>query len=420
MENENLGTGFCYTDQQLIGICNRNPHFIQEDRVLRTFFPQPEMTNSQDDKLLISHITRGKVVAAPFSGKCAPGKVMTYRRDARELKEFDFAHIHIKEPVELCRSDDPALRVRDDGTFEDSEDARWRMAQEKSAMGLRASAELTEYRMMRDIMLYGMMNIEGDDFPSYTVDLCRPETHTIDLTALGDGVCDPCFDVFAWLEEQTAKLMEFGASGPYDVLMDKVASRALAAHPQFRNWYDKCCQNYEPPEQGTLANLGPEVFASTKLLAASNDGMWRFWTTCGTICEQELDPATGRMIDVETPVMPEGSMLIIDRRAIRSRRMFAPIRRLFEQGGNFAGIRRIASPIWLSTKVDMECDKVDIHLWSKPLPILGCAGATLFAKIATKECVDALCQCPPLGVPAVEVAPAAKTATATKTAAAKE
>ena len=420
---DNLGSGFCYTDHQLIKIINENPHFTNDDRFFLSFFPRPEITNSEDDKLLVSHVTKGKVVKAPFSGKCAPGKVMEYRRDARELKTYDFSHIHIKNRIEACRADDPGLRVNDDGSFNDSEQSRWLMGQQKVAMNLRESAGLTEYSMAVSALLYGMIPIEGDDFPHYTVDLCRPESHTIDLTEDGgQGVCDPCFDVFAWLEEQTKKMYAFNAMGPYDVVLSKAAAAGLAAHPQFRKWYDKCCNNYMPPTEGTLANLGPEVFATTKLFAADRAGNWRFWTHCGTMCEQVTNPVTGETTEQDVEVMPEGSMLIVDRRALASRRMFAPIRRLFRRGDNFAGIRRIASPIWLSSKVDEDCDTVDMHLWSKPLPVIGCPGATVFAKIATQECVDELCACPPLGVEPAEAveakvaAPVAVKASATKAA----
>ena len=419
---DNLGAGFCFTDQQLINVCNENPHFTDEDRFFRSFFPEPEMTNSEDDKLLISHITRSKVVAAPFSGKCAPAKVMDYRRDARELKEFDFANIHIKKRIELCRADDPALRVRNDGTFDDSEQSRFLTAQRQVAMKHRESVDLTEYKMMVDILFYGMTVIEGDDFPSYTVDLCRPESHTMDLTTEGNGFCDPCFDVFAWLKEQTRKMAAFGAVAPFDVVLGKDTATALAAHPQFRNWYEKCCQNYTPPSVGTLANRAPETFEMTELFAADSGGKWRFWVNCGTCCELETDPDTGVVSEVTREVMPADSILIVNRRALRSRRMFAPIRRLFKRGDMFAGIRKIASPFWLSTKVDEECDSIDMHMWSKPLPIVGCAAATVFAKVVTPECVAELCECPPLGMdPAVKPDPApATTAKAATTTTAKK
>lgn len=417
---DNLGTGFCYTDQQLINICNENPHFTDEDRFFRSFFPTPEMTNSEDDKLLIAHITRNKVVAAPFSGKCAPAKVMEYRNDARELKEFDFANIHIKKRIELCRADDPALRVRDDGTFDDSQQSRFLTGQRQVAEKHRESVGLAEYKMMVDILFYGMTVIEGDDFPSYTVDLCRPEDHTIDLTVGGGlGFCDPCFDVFAWFKQQTRKMAKFGAVAPFDVVLGKDAATALAAHPQFRNWYEKCCANYTPPSVGTLANRAPETFQMTELFAADSAGKWRFWVNCGTVCELETDDA-GQSVEVTRDVMPPDSVLIVNRRALRSRRMFAPIRRLFKRNDMFAGIRKIASPFWLSTKVDEECDSIDMHMWSKPLPIVGCSGATIFAKVVTEECVDNLCECPPLGMEAVEAAEEPATeAKAAKTAAAK-
>lgn len=402
--------GFCYRSKQLIAICNKTQNITRRNRLFPTFFGSGRVFRG--DTLMVSHVTDTKVYAAPFSAKCAPGKVMSFDKIERELKEFEPSHIHLKNDLEPCVVDDPALKIRDDGTFEDDEGARWRMAQEKMAMHQRDSILERMFLMQRDALLTGQVVIEGDDFKKSVVDFGRPADHTIDLTADGGlGVCDPCFDFFGWLEDITMKMLAYGANGPFDIIMDKVASKALAAHPQFRHWYEKCCNNYMPPMEGTLANRAPEVYANTKLFARSAE--YRFWTNCETFC----DPDNGYK---DTPVMPEGSILIMDAEAANLQSWYGAVRRIRRGTGNFSVLQDIqATPIYPRIRIDEECDKAVMHSHSNPLPVVGCPGATAFAIIATKECVDELCACPPLGMKAAEEVAepeaAVKTPTATLT-----
>ena len=112
--------------------------------------------------------------------------------------------------------------------------------------------------------------------------------------------------------------------------------------------------------------------------------------------------------------MPEGSMLIFDRNAINARRVFGEIQDL-EADGSLAQRR---TEIWPQVMVDRECATYTMHNKSRPLPVIGCAGASALAYVTTKADIEAKCACE--DVLTVEKTEAATKTTTTKAKATEE
>ena len=388
VSGEVLGQGFCYETRDLIAACEKDPTNL-DDFLFRSFFnPSPLFVEKY---AALSKIVKGKVLAAPFSNACAPGVIMSSVGNHREIKDFEPPNIHIKDMITPCDADDPYLRTRDDGSYEPSIQRRWSMAQDMMVVGQRNSVTQTEYNMMVSAMVYGQIKVSGVGIKTQTLCYGRPEDHTIGSPEeLGFDACDPCSDLDGLFEAITEKLMCYGANGPYDVIFDEWACRAIQMHPKFTNWFEFCCPGYTVP-RGAFADRSPQRYQSTKLLAENDD--FRFWKHTGKICEQDengkpvIDEDTGepKML----PVMPEGSMLIFDREAINARRVFGEIQEISAEGG----LVQRRTEIWPKVVVDQECETYSMHSRSRPLPVIGCAGASALVYIATAEGVKAKKDC---------------------------
>lgn len=409
VSTEVLGEGFAYETRQLIAACEKDPTNL-DDFLFRSFFNQSPLF--VEKYAALSKIVKGKVVAAPFSNICAPGVPMSTVGDHREIKDFEPPFIHIKETLTPCDADDPYLRTRDDGSYEPSIQRRWEMAQDRMAVAHRNSVTMTEYIMMIQAMVYGQIKVQGEGIKTQVLCYGRPEDHTIGEPGKpGIDFCDDCTDVEGFFEAISEKLMCFGSNGKLDVIVDKYACKAIENHPCFKNWYEFCCPGYTPPP-GSLGERGPTRYMSTKLLAENDD--FRFWKHLGTYCELDekgnvvLDEGT--QMPVEKPVMPEGSMLIFDRNAINARRVFGEIQDITAEGG----LVNRRTEIWPQVMVDRECSTYTMHNKSRPLPVIGCAGASALAYVTTKADIEAKCACEDvLTVNKTEEKTAAKTTAAT-------
>jgi len=240
-----------------------------------------------------------------------------------------------------------------------------------------------EVRMFNNSLLYGKFRSAGPGIPvdKELIDLCRNENLTVKLA--GEGWCNPNAAIRETFLQLFRRLREFSGiySDATDVIMDEVTEQKFWAAVEMQ----ECarCNRFDPriTDRFSLDRTPSHILANRGLRRIPyNDGVTNvnYWVLdekqLVSECDADGNP-TGNI--VEEPIMPPGSMLILNRNDISPVSIYGKIKNLraLEPRRRWAQTREINGG---------ECIEYRVH--TSPLHFIRRVNSAMLVFIGVDEC----------------------------------
>lgn len=365
----------CYENREIISMVNKMA--LPTDFYLSYAFPPENTIVTDADKVVVTRYTEAQPCMAPYTDPCGPGAVLKRPDTAANLSEFAPPTIKLDETITACESEDRRIDPKSGAFINNHRDRMEAAVAEKGATMRKSILERLRFTAAQ-VLHSGGYTIEGDGVKTEILDFKRDDRLLMDLVAGGGDTWDLAttnpLDLFEAISEV---MMCYGISGMIDVIMSPTAWRWYQKHEEL----DRRDFNYAG-DRSLNAFTGLEAFNYAQ--PKGTDGTFRFWVVNQMICTGYDGKGEAQM----APMIPDGSIIMLQREAFAGQRVYGGIRR--------ASGEVVAEPVWFRDFIDEKCDVRTLQAWSRPLLIPGNVNASACIQVVDPalDIVDICPVCP--------------------------
>lgn len=352
----------CYESREVVAMVQKVPG--PSDLFYNLMFPAANTRVTDADKIAIRSYTKGKVCAAPYSNPCGPGVALKRPVNAAEIGEFSPPMIHLVDNVVPCDAEEYRIDPMT-GEFVATYEDRFAQAMQDVAVfhrdSLRERLNLTAAQVLRN----GAYTVSGDDVATTIINFNRDARLTTDLVATaGDVWNNQLSRPFDLLETLTGVMTEYGAgNGTFDVILTPAAWRWLQKHID--------------AERIVFGGMARTLNRVTTDLAAfqysrylGDYGEFRFWLVNQSACVNGVD----------TPLLPDGSIAMINASAFNGNRVFGAIKK--------ADGTQERTTAWFRDFYNEKCETRELHLRSRPLLVPSNVNGSAWVQVVNPLAAD--------------------------------
>lgn len=335
------------------------------DLFYNLLFPAANTRVTTADKVVVSNYTKGKVCAAPYSNPCGPGVALKRPENAGAIGEFTPPMIHLFDNVIPCDAEEYRVDPMT-GEFVSGYEDRFEKAIQDVAVlhrdALRERLNLTAAQLL----VNGAYTVSGEDIANTIITFNRDPRLTMDLVATaGDVWNNQASRPFALLELITGVMTEYNAgNGTFDVILTPAAWAWLQKHID--------AERVVFGGNGRALNQISTDLASYQYVRSLGQyGNFRFWLVNQSACVNGVD----------SPLLPDGSIAVVNAAAFNGNRVFGAIKR--------ADGTQERSTAWFRDFYNEKCETRELHLRSRPLLVPSNVNASAWVQVVDPAAADA-------------------------------
>lgn len=353
----------CYENHEIVSMVNKET--LPTDFFLNYGFPSTNTIVTDADKVVLNRYTEAQACMAPYTDPCGPGVALKRPDTAADLSEIAPPTIKLKDTVTVCDGEDRRIDPKTGGFISTHASRMAADVAEKSATMRNAIIERMRYTAAQ-VMHNGGYTIEGDQVKTAILDFKRDDKLTLDLVATGGDTWNlPTTDPLDVFEQISEVMICYGISGLIDIIHTPASWAWYKKHEEL----DRRDFNYGG---GRELNGNPSVEAFGYVQFKGNDGTFRHWLVNQKSKQVVVDAAgneTTQMVDM----IPNGSILLVQRESFGGRQVFGGIKRV--DGST------MMQSVWYKDKIDDDCEVRKLQAWSRPLLVPSNINASAFVQV---------------------------------------
>lgn len=367
----------CYESHEIVSMVNKEA--LPTDFFLNYAFPVENTMVTDADKVVLNRYTEAKACMAPYTDPCGPGCALKRPETAADLSEIAPPTIKLNDTVTVCDVEERRIDPKTGMFVRNHADRMAAEVAEKSANMRNAIIERLRFDAAQ-LLHNGAYTIEGDKVKTTLLDFKRDERLTLDLVADGGDTWDqPMTDPQELFEAITEVMLCYGVSGQFDVIFSPTAWKWYKLHEEL----DRRDFNYSNGNSREIS-ADMNVMPYGDVQPKGSDGSFRYWLVNQKYKDISVDGEGNEVVQM-LDMIPDGSILIVQREAFMGRRIFGGIKRV--DGST------MMQSIWYRDMIDDECEVRKLQAWSRPLLVPGNVNASACIQVVDPD-LDLADLCP--------------------------